>query len=70
MMEQQQTYGNLLHDLDPLAREQFRKYEKYRRHLIQSKFKGMFNSICINEKLLPKYSNTNNDISTPTPPPL
>ena len=58
MMDQQvpHNFGTLLHRLDQSAREQFRCLEKYQRRVIQSKFAGMFNLICINEKLLSKYS--------------
>ena len=56
-MEENRSYGNLLHELEPQAGELFRKLEKNQRHLIQAKNAGLFNLICINEKLLPNYSN-------------
>ena len=49
MMDQQvpQNYGNSLHRLDQSGREQYINLEKYQRRVIQGKFSGMFNRICI-----------------------
>jgi len=39
-----QSYGNLLYQLDPQARNLFRCLEKSRRRLIQAKYSGKFNN--------------------------
>ena len=56
MEEVQQSFGNLLYQLEENAREAFRRLEKCRRRLIQNRYAGLFNSTCIKEKLLPNYS--------------
>ena len=43
--ENNQSYRNLLYELDPHARELFRSLEKNKRRLIQAKFAGMFNTV-------------------------
>ena len=51
------SFGNLLHQLNPSARGHYRTLEKLKRKLIQNTYTGWFNFVCLNEKLLPKYSN-------------
>ena len=55
--EPQESYAALLHLLDAPAREAYRKLERIKRKLIQSTYSGQFNKVCIDEELLPNYSN-------------
>ena len=51
------SFGTLLHELSPTARSHYRDLEKLKRKLIQNTYTGWFNYVCLNEKLLPNYSN-------------
>jgi len=56
-MDEDITYGELLHLLTTEAKEIFRTVEKTKRRLIARKYSGLFNNCCLNEELLPNYSN-------------
>ena len=51
------TIGELLHQLSVFNKSLVRKLEKCNKKLIQNKYDILFNETCINEELLPKYTN-------------
>ena len=51
------AYATLLHKLPPELRTIFRKYENLSKKLINVKWSIEFNSICLQENILPNYSN-------------
>ena len=49
--------GNLLYDLPNDTKRLIRKYESTEKKLIKANFALIYNTTCINEDILPKYTN-------------
>ena len=49
--------GNALHELSPEGRKVVRKIENTSRKIINAKASVVFNELCINNNLLPKFTN-------------
>ena len=54
-----ESFGATLHQVNSTARNHYRDLEKLQKKLVQQKYSGTFNRICIDEKLLPNYTNDN-----------
>ena len=50
------NFGELLHDLPTTLRSLIRKLEKENKKLITVEWSSRFNSICLSENLLPKFT--------------
>ena len=57
MNDNNETYGELLHALDPQTRQEYRTLEKIKKKLISRKYAGVYNNVCLNNKLF-KYGST------------
>ena len=51
------NFGELIHDLQTNAKKVIRKIERTERKLQKAKSALVFNETCINEDILPKYTN-------------
>jgi hypothetical protein len=51
------SFGNLLFDLQAPARNFVRLIEKNNKKIVNKKYALVFNQTCINEELLPNYTN-------------
>ena len=47
MDDDNETYGELLHVLEPQTREGYRTLEKIKKKLISRKYAGLYNDFCI-----------------------
>ena len=52
-------YGNLLNNLSLDNKMKYRNLENLNKKLIKKKWSVVFNTTCLNNKILPKYTNTN-----------
>ena len=50
------NYANLLHTVPEGLRRVYRKYESLCKKLINNEWSAKFNSICLQEKILPNFS--------------
>ena len=49
-------FGSLIFNLHPEERSSVRKIEKISKKLISAQFAVIFNNVCLQENLLPKYT--------------
>ena len=49
--------GELIYDLQPDVKNLIRKIEKLEKKLIHAKLDLVFNTVCLNENILPIYTN-------------
>ena len=50
-------YGNLLNNLDETSKRNYRKFESLSKKLLNKKWSVVFNTTCIENNILPKYTN-------------
>ena len=51
------SFGNFLHQFDPDTRKSIRLIESTDRKTINAELSLLFNETCLNEKILPRYTN-------------
>ena len=51
------NFGNFLHQFDPDTRKSIRLIESTDRKTINAELSLLFNETCLNEKILPRYTN-------------
>ena len=56
MMDNNKTYGELLHALDPQTRHEYKTLEKIKKKIISREYAGLYNDVCLNEGLFLNYS--------------
>ena len=56
MMDNNKTYGELLHALDLQTRHEYKTLEKIKNKIICREYAGLYNDVCFNEELLPNDS--------------
>ena len=57
MLDETSRIGNLIHELGEGERKSFRKIERLNKKLINNEYAVIYNKFCINENLLPRYTN-------------
>ena len=50
-------YGDLLNNLNINNKRKYRNFENLSKKLIKKKWSVVFNTTCLNNKILPKYTN-------------
>ena len=51
------NYMELLNSIPPDLKSKFRKLENLRTKLINNSWSNIFNEVCLNENLMPTYTN-------------